>query len=120
MKKRFTYVTTNKFFVVTQRRTELKRVCHDIKIPCRDTTKERLKKECHDIAKIVATQADQVSPKDCSKLFRDNSLRDQQHKASKGCCDISKLCRNNYQIVSTKVGCDIQILHRDTKEGTRL
>ena len=92
MKKHLTYVATHRFFVMTQIRENLKRVRHNIQIPCRDTTKERLKKERRDIAKIVTTQADHSS---------------------------LKVCSNNYQIVSTEVGRNIQILCRDTKEGIR-
>ena len=57
-------------------RAELKRICHDIQIPCRETTRERLKEECRDIGKIVATEADKSSLKVChdiSKLFHNNS-----------------------------------------------
>ena len=61
MKKHFTHVAIYRSFVTTQLRAELKRVCHDIQIPCRDTMKGRLKEECHDIAKIVTTQADHSS-----------------------------------------------------------
>ena len=70
MKKHLNYFSTYRFFVATQLRAELKRVCRDIQIPCRDTMKGRLKEECRDtmkgrlkeecrdIAKIVSTQVD--------------------------------------------------------------
>ena len=65
MKKHLTHVATYRFFVVTQLRAKLKGVCHDIKIPCRDTMKGRLKEECCDITKIVATQEDHRSLRVC-------------------------------------------------------
>ena len=89
MKKHLTYVATYGFFVVTQLRVELKRVCHD-------TMNGRLKKKCRDIENIVVTQADQSS----FRVF----------------CNISKLCRDNYHMVLAEVWCDIQTLSHATQK----